>query len=65
MVIYKAFYENFEIWVRPVKIFIQEVEMNGKIQEMFEFAEDASSCKILNKNIRLLHNFIYSAHQHL
>lgn len=39
MVIYKALYGEFETWVRPLKMFLENVEINGKIQKRFEFVE--------------------------
>jgi len=43
MVIYKALYENVElgknaVFVRPKKMFIEEVDINGKKVSRFEFA---------------------------
>lgn len=46
MVIYKALYGDFEIWVRPLKMFLENIEVNGKIQKRFEFAENESSTEI-------------------
>lgn len=53
MVIYKALYGDFEIWVRPLKMFLEDIEVNGKIQKRFEFVGDGSSKEIINKNITL------------
>ena len=53
MVIYKALYGEFETWVRPLKMFLEDVEVNGKIQKRFEFVGDGSSKEIINKNITL------------
>ncbi|MFY7842633.1 MAG: GNAT family N-acetyltransferase [Rhabdochlamydiaceae bacterium] len=53
MVIYKALYGDFGIWVRPLKIFLEDIEVNGKIQKRFEFVGDGSSKEIINKNITL------------
>ena len=30
MVVYKALYGNGDIWIRPLKMFIEEVEINGE-----------------------------------
>lgn len=43
MVIYKALYGDFEIWVRPLKMFLEDVEVEGKIQKRFEPIEDELS----------------------
>lgn len=49
MVIYKALYGDFGIWVRPLKMFLEDVEINGKIQKRFEFIEGESSAKPSNE----------------
>jgi GNAT superfamily N-acetyltransferase len=46
MVIYKALYGDFEIWVRPLKMFLEDIEVNGKIRKRFEFVENESSKEI-------------------
>ena len=53
MVIYKALYGDFGIWVRPLKMFLEDVEVNGKVQKRFEFVEGESSREIISKNITL------------
>ena len=53
MVIYKALYGDFGIWVRPLKMFLEDIEVNGKIQKRFEFVGDGSSSEIISKNITL------------
>ncbi len=30
LVVYRALYGNHALWVRPLKIFLEEVEVNGK-----------------------------------
>ncbi len=37
MVVYKALYGDFGTWVRPLKMFLEDVEVNGKTQKRFEF----------------------------
>jgi hypothetical protein len=37
MVIYKALYGDFEIWVRPLKMFLEDVKVGEKIQKRFQF----------------------------
>lgn len=37
MVIYRALYGDFGIWVRPLQMFLEDVEVNGKTQKRFEF----------------------------
>ena len=46
MVIYKALYGDFGIWVRPLKMFLEDIEVNSKIQKRFEFVENESSKEI-------------------
>ena len=53
MVIYKALYGDFGIWVRPLKMFLEDIEVNGKVQKRFEFVGDGSSSEIISKNITL------------
>lgn len=43
MVVYKALYGDFGIWVRPLKMFLEDVEVNGKIQKRFEFINNELS----------------------
>jgi cyclomaltodextrinase len=37
LVIYRALYGEGQIWVRPLKIFMEEVEINGKKVPRFEY----------------------------
>ena len=39
MVLYQALYGDFGIWVRPFKMFIEEIEVNGEIKKRFECIE--------------------------
>ena len=39
MVVYKALYGDGGIWVRPLKMWDEEVEYNGKTVKRFEFKE--------------------------
>lgn len=45
LVVYRALYDNHELWVRPLKMFLEKVEMNGKKIPRFR--------RIENKNINL------------
>ncbi len=37
MVVYRALYGAGEIWVRPLGMFLENVEIDGKLQKRFEF----------------------------
>jgi hypothetical protein len=37
MAIYQALYGDFGIWVRPLQMFMSNVEIDGAIQKRFEF----------------------------
>ncbi|HKC05019.1 MAG TPA: DUF1653 domain-containing protein [Patescibacteria group bacterium] len=39
LVVYEALYENPQgkLWVRPLKMFLEKVEINGKIVPRFKF----------------------------
>lgn len=41
LIVYEALYENplGKIWVRPLKMFIENVEINGKLVPRFKFIE--------------------------
>lgn len=43
MVIYRTLYGDFGIWVRPLQMFLENVEVNGNIQKRFEFIGDELS----------------------
>lgn len=33
MVVYRALYGDFKLWVRPLKMFLEDIEINGEIQK--------------------------------
>lgn len=37
MVVYKALYGEYGIWVRPLSMWNEEVEVSGKMQKRFEY----------------------------
>jgi len=37
MVVYKTLYGNFSTWVRPYEMFVEKVEVEGKMLARFEF----------------------------
>ena len=42
MVVYRAEYGDFGLWVRPLAMFEETLERNGEILPRFELIEDAS-----------------------
>ena len=42
LVVYEALYDNptSKIWVRPLKMFLEDVTINGKIVPRFKFVEE-------------------------
>ena len=37
LVVYRALYGTHDLWVRPLKMFIEEVEFDGKKMPRFEY----------------------------
>ena len=37
LVVYRALYNKHEVWVRPLKMFLEDVEVDGKKVLRFEF----------------------------
>lgn len=40
VVIYRALYGDFGIWVRPLKMFIEKVEIDGKLVDRFKYISE-------------------------
>lgn len=40
LVIYRALYGNFDLWVRPVKMFLEKVEVDGGKVPRFQYLGD-------------------------
>ena len=40
MVVYKALYGDGEVWVRPIEMWDETVEVNGQLQKRFTLIEE-------------------------
>jgi cyclomaltodextrinase len=40
MVIYRALYDDHDLWVRPLKMFIEKIEVNKKKIQRFEYISE-------------------------
>ncbi|MEG8230335.1 DUF1653 domain-containing protein [Candidatus Rickettsia tasmanensis] len=40
LVVYKALYDNFQLWVRPLEMFNEKVLLHGKNIPRFEFISE-------------------------
>ena len=40
VVVYRTLYGNYDLWVRPVAMFIEQVEYEGVLQPRFAFVSD-------------------------
>lgn len=40
LVVYKALYDNGDIWARPLKIFLESVNLDGREITRFEYMQD-------------------------
>ena len=39
LVVYRALYGDFDLWVRPKKMFLEDIEIEGKKMPRFEFID--------------------------
>ncbi|MCP5369946.1 MAG: DUF1653 domain-containing protein [Rickettsiaceae bacterium] len=40
VVLYQSLYGDYGLWVRPLEMFQQEIEHEGKVQQRFEFISE-------------------------
>lgn len=40
LVVYRALYNDFDLWVRPLAMFLESVEINGVTMPRFEYLGD-------------------------
>jgi hypothetical protein len=58
MVVYKALYGDFGMWVRPLKMFCESVTVSGHTQKRFEFVGGVSNDLHCNYKMCFSHSFI-------
>ena len=43
LVVYRSLYGEFDLWVRPLDMFLEDIEISGVKQPRFEFIENKSA----------------------
>ena len=49
LVIYRALYGEFDLWVRPLQMFQETIEFNGKTMPRFTFISSQNAQEFLGK----------------
>lgn len=50
LVVYRALYGEYGLWVRPLSMFVETVEINGVLQPRFAFVEPLTKPTNLSSN---------------
>lgn len=45
LVVYRCLYGNYDLWVRPLSMFLGDVEVDGERVDRFSLIKDASECE--------------------
>ncbi|MBT4833133.1 MAG: DUF1653 domain-containing protein [Porticoccaceae bacterium] len=45
-VVYKTLYGDYSMWIRPLAMFVEQVEVNGELVARFEFVEPAPEPRV-------------------
>ncbi|MFA5678985.1 MAG: DUF1653 domain-containing protein [Pseudomonas sp.] len=40
VVVYRTLYGDFDLWVRPLEMFVEEIEVDGKTSRRFTFVSE-------------------------
>lgn len=48
VVVYRCLYGNYDLWVRPLSMFTETVEVDGQSRARFEFIRPADANQTLN-----------------
>ncbi len=46
LVVYRCLYDDYDLWVRPLEMFKENVEYEGKTMARFAFVKDAEDNKL-------------------
>ena len=45
-VVYKTLYGDYSMWIRPLEMFVEQIEVDGELVARFEFAEPAPEPRV-------------------